>query len=32
MELRYGNMKSKPKASPAFTGFGVEEFQIRQLS
>ncbi len=28
MELRYENLKSKPKAFRAFTGFDVEEFQI----
>ena len=28
MELRYGNLKNKPKAFRAFTGFDVEEFQI----
>jgi hypothetical protein len=28
MELRYENLKNKPKAFRAFTGFDVEEFQI----
>jgi hypothetical protein len=28
MELRYENLKNKPKAFLAFTGFTVEEFQI----
>lgn len=28
MELRYENLKSKPKAFRSFTGFDVEEFQI----
>lgn len=28
MELRYENLKNKPKAFLAFTGFSVEEFQI----
>jgi len=28
MELRYENLKNKPKALLAFTGFDVEEFQI----
>lgn len=28
MELRYENLKDKPKAFLAFTGFDVEEFQI----
>jgi hypothetical protein len=28
MELRYENLKNKPKAFLAFTGFAVEEFQI----
>lgn len=28
MELRYENLKDKPKAFRAFTGFDVEEFQI----
>ena len=28
MELRYENLKNKPKAFLAFTGFDVEEFQI----
>ena len=28
MELRYENLKNKPKAFRSFTGFDVEEFQI----
>ena len=28
MELRYENLKSKPKTFRSFTGFDVEEFQI----
>ena len=28
MELRYENLKNKPKAFRTFTGFDVEKFQI----
>jgi hypothetical protein len=28
MELRYENLRNKPKAFRAFTGFDVEEFQM----
>ena len=28
MELRYENLRNKPKAFRSFTGFDVEEFQI----
>ena len=28
MELRYENLKNKPKTSRSFTGFDVKEFQI----
>ena len=28
MELRYENLKNKPKTFRSFTGFDVEEFQI----